>query len=373
MKKTAIALAAAAMTLGTVTVAQAAPDANTFYVGARAGWAGVHHGVGHFKSGGWNSTQKNFVTYGVYGGYQIFDYLAVELGYDDYGRLKMKSDPSDPAKQKQAKSKMTNHGANLSLKASAPLIPSTWFNGLFDGVDGYVRVGAALIRTDYKGKAFKDGDRGHKLQVSPLIGAGVEYAFIPELALRLEYTYIPKVGSWRGNGDRFPNNFHKGQTHKFKPDIHQVTLGLSYRFGQNKPQVETVNEKINLDTEVLFGFDSSKLKSEGQQLIDSKYDEVNNRMSNVNGVNVNGYTDRIGSQEYNLKLSQKRAESVANYLVSKGTDQSLVTATGYGKDNPVTGNKCDNVKGRKQLISCLAPDRRVEVVVQGEKNKKVVM
>ena len=44
-----------------------------------------------------------------------------------------------------------------------------------------------------------------------------------------------------------------------------------------------------------------------------------------------------------------------------------VTAVGYGKANPVTGNTCDAVKGRKALIACLAPDRRVELQVQGSK------
>ncbi|WP_315496998.1 OmpA family protein, partial [Haemophilus parahaemolyticus] len=69
----------------------------------------------------------------------------------------------------------------------------------------------------------------------------------------------------------------------------------------------------------------------------------------------------------NLKLSQRRAETVANYLVSKGQNAANVTAVGYGSANPVTGNTCDAVKGRKALIACLAPDRRVEVQVQGSK------
>ncbi|MCR5536181.1 MAG: hypothetical protein K6F05_02065, partial [Succinivibrio sp.] len=53
-------------------------------------------------------------------------------------------------------------------------------------------------------------------------------------------------------------------------------------------------------------------------------------------------------------------------MVKNGvTNDQLKTIQGRGKANSITGNKCDSVKGRKNLISCLAPDRRVEVIVNG--------
>ena len=58
-------------------------------------------------------------------------------------------------------------------------------------------------------------------------------------------------------------------------------------------------------------------------------------------------------------------KQVANYIVSKGAPAANVTAVGYGEANPVTGNTCDAVKGRKALIACLADDRRVEIAVNG--------
>ncbi|MDD9840548.1 porin OmpA, partial [Escherichia coli] len=76
-------------------------------------------------------------------------------------------------------------------------------------------------------------------------------------------------------------------------------------------------------------------------------------------------TDRIGSQNYNLPLSEKRAQSVVDYLVSKGIPANSISAEGRGKENPVTGNTCDNIKARAALIDCLAPDRRVEIEIQG--------
>ena len=106
MKKTAIALAIAG--LAAATVAQAAPQANTFYVGAKAGWASFHDGYTQYENPSVGSgTLTNSFTYGVFGGYQIIDNLAVELGYDDFGRAKLRNYGETAAKH-------TNHGAHLS-------------------------------------------------------------------------------------------------------------------------------------------------------------------------------------------------------------------------------------------------------------------
>jgi OOP family OmpA-OmpF porin len=80
-------------------------------------------------------------------------------------------------------------------------------------------------------------------------------------------------------------------------------------------------------------------------------------------VNVNGHTDRIGSSQYNQKLSERRAETVKAYLISKGTDASKIETYGFGKTTPV--KSCPDQKDRKALIACLQPNRRVEVEVKG--------
>lgn len=72
---------------------------------------------------------------------------------------------------------------------------------------------------------------------------------------------------------------------------------------------------------------------------------------------VEGYTDSIGSDDFNLKLSEQRADTVRDYLVSQGLADSTVTAKGFGKTNPVADN--DSAAGRQK-------NRRVEIVVSGE-------
>src|ERR1700674_3557152 len=72
---------------------------------------------------------------------------------------------------------------------------------------------------------------------------------------------------------------------------------------------------------------------------------------------VEGHTDSVGSDEYNQRLSEQRANSVRGYLVSQGVSADAITAIGFGKTNPVTDN--NTAAGRQQ-------NRRVELVVSGE-------
>ncbi len=74
-------------------------------------------------------------------------------------------------------------------------------------------------------------------------------------------------------------------------------------------------------------------------------------------ISVEGYTDSIGGDEYNMKLSQNRADSVRNYFISQGIAPTNISAEGFGKSNPVADNA--TAAGRRQ-------NRRVELVVSGE-------
>jgi len=80
-----------------------------------------------------------------------------------------------------------------------------------------------------------------------------------------------------------------------------------------------------------------------------------------------GHTDRLGSDAYNQKLSERRAASVKTYLVSKGIDANRVYTEGKGEKNPVTkADQCPGPKSKK-VIECLQPDRRVDIELIGTK------
>jgi OOP family OmpA-OmpF porin len=130
--------------------------------------------------------------------------------------------------------------------------------------------------------------------------------------------------------------------------------------------------KTTLAAKALFDFDKADLKPEGKAAIDSEVISKLSSVSKLELVLVTGHTDPIGTQAYNQKLSERRANSVRDYLVSKGVARDKIETLGMGKTQPVPGVVCNQAypKERKALIECLAPNRRVEVEVKGEATKR---
>jgi outer membrane protein OmpA-like peptidoglycan-associated protein len=117
---------------------------------------------------------------------------------------------------------------------------------------------------------------------------------------------------------------------------------------------ETARGLIMNLSDVLFDFGKYTLKPETRE-----------KLAKVSGIllthpdmhlQVEGYTDNVGSDEFNQKLSEQRADSVRDYLISQGISADSITSKGFGKTNPIASN--DTAKGRQQ-------NRRVEIVVSG--------
>ncbi|HEY5536713.1 MAG TPA: OmpA family protein [Ignavibacteria bacterium] len=90
---------------------------------------------------------------------------------------------------------------------------------------------------------------------------------------------------------------------------------------------------------IFFDFNESKLKSESYLELDRLYKFLieNSDIS----VEISGHTDNVGSDEYNITLSNARANAVKDYLVSKGINANRITSKGYGKSKPVATNDTD--------------------------------
>jgi OmpA-OmpF porin, OOP family len=126
----------------------------------------------------------------------------------------------------------------------------------------------------------------------------------------------------------------------------------------------TVIQKVSLSTDVLFDFNKAELKDTGKQKLDEFANQV--KGAKVDEIVIVGHADRIGSENYNEKLSEARAQSVKDYLAQRGAQTNVITAQGKGESAPVTGDQCKKMTGKK-LIECLQPDRRVEIEVLGSR------
>jgi outer membrane protein OmpA-like peptidoglycan-associated protein len=113
---------------------------------------------------------------------------------------------------------------------------------------------------------------------------------------------------------------------------------------------------ITLQGEVLFTTGKSDLKPAAMAKLDQIADALRGKEQPMV---VFGYTDNVGTYDNNMQLSQKRAQAVRDYLVTKGIPNDLITAQGKGPDNPVAENT--SIDGRAQ-------NRRVEIVVQPKKS-----
>ncbi|KRE99912.1 hypothetical protein ASG87_13030 [Frateuria sp. Soil773] len=121
-------------------------------------------------------------------------------------------------------------------------------------------------------------------------------------------------------------------------------------------------ERRSLSADALFAFDRSGLadiRPEGRLQLDRLARELQSREAGGT-IAVIGHADRLGSADYNQALSQRRADTVRAYLVDKGVAADAITAEGRGSSEPVA--EC-GMTARAALIACLAPDRRVEIVV----------
>jgi outer membrane protein OmpA-like peptidoglycan-associated protein len=120
--------------------------------------------------------------------------------------------------------------------------------------------------------------------------------------------------------------------------------------------VERVDEDtllVHFDSDVLFGVDSATVDADGRDTLEDVASVLNEYKKTA--VVVQGHTDSTGSEEHNQELSERRANSVRNYLVSRGVDADRMAAVGMGEGYPVASNASES--GRQE-------NRRVDILLK---------
>jgi OmpA-OmpF porin, OOP family len=132
---------------------------------------------------------------------------------------------------------------------------------------------------------------------------------------------------------------------------------------QASPVTTTVITKFVLLTDALFPFDKFQEKDlsvGGRKHLNHMIEKLPKLSSTTTKINITGYADKMGTKEYNLALSEKRAQTIRNYLVSKGiASESIRSQAGEWKNH---SDSC-NSKDKTSQIACLSADRRVEIEV----------
>lgn len=120
--------------------------------------------------------------------------------------------------------------------------------------------------------------------------------------------------------------------------------------------IEPQKDPINISEKAGFDFDKAVLRAEDKQRLDAAIAELKTLPEDAT-VQITGYTDSVGTEEYNRELSMRRAQAAQDYLVSNGVDQRRIVLSGMGESNPIASN--DTAEGR-------AMNRRVEVAAESK-------
>ena len=105
---------------------------------------------------------------------------------------------------------------------------------------------------------------------------------------------------------------------------------------------------LSLDADVFFDFDRSDLKPAGQSRLSQLASEMS--QASVQSVDIVGHTDSIGSEAYNQGLSERRAQSAADYLVGQGVNPGVISARGAGELQPIADNSTADGRARNRRV-----------------------
>ncbi|KJY82967.1 hypothetical protein TW81_12270 [Vibrio galatheae] len=271
------------------------------YIGARAGYNRIEHNC----TPDFSSCDDSDAGFGLFTGYNFNSWFALELAATDYQDYKTMLN--------QRPVQYDVEGYDITMKLTAPITKS---------VAGYVRLGGSRLDID----RVADFEMPDESGWTPMAALGMEYRLAPMVSLRAEYQYLDDVA---GNQSHFSSlgisyHFGKTMTTKAVESIEPIETELLV---VEKPKIKAEPVVLPQLPVLYFEFDSATLSEENKNKLEqvvkftTEYPETH--------IWVSGFTDQIGADAYNKRLSQRRADAVADYLVLRGVQN--VNAQGKGK------------------------------------------
>lgn len=278
--------------------------------------------------------------YKLFAGYQFNSYVSLEGGYFDLGKTDFTALVT-PAGSLYGRSEFK--GINLDLIGSIPFT---------ERLSGFGLVGVTYAKredqfTPSEAIFVADRNRDDK-NTNPKVGLGLQYAFTPSWSTRLE------VERYRLNDAIDEKGY-----------INLTTLGVVYKFGRKAEPVKAIapvyvpppvrQQEYCTKLDIEFEIDNASIQRAEKEKLAVVANFLNKYPATTAA--IEGHTDDVGGADRNLKLSQRRAESVVDYLTANfNIAKSRLTATGYGETQPIADNATEEGKRHnrriKAVISC---------------------
>ncbi len=363
--------ASAGVVMAAMAGGSALADDSGWYVGANAGEARAKIDnariTDNLLAAGFTTTaikndDKHF-GYKLFGGYQFVKYFALEGGYFDLGQFGFTANTAPPG---GLTGNTKFKGANLDAVGILPFTDRFAAFGRFGYAYTYVKdrfagSGGVIV----KDPAPSQHSSNYKF------GLGLQYVLSNSWGMRAEAERY-RLGDAVGN----------------KGDVDLYSLGILYRFGATQPVpppvaralpppeppppppappppappppcVAPAGFQVDADCRIIeqtlivrsvgFEFNSVQLTSPSRKTLDEVAASLGKQPELK--VEIQGYTDSTGAAEYNRRLSQKRAESVRSYLLSKGVNDSAVTAKGFGDASPIAPNNTTDGRAQNRRVA----------------------
>ena len=310
----------------------------------------------------WNSTDDSDVSKGVYIGKDINSRFGIEAFWNEFGDVAYESTSG-----KKGEINYKGYGANIIYNSPYKL----------GSLKPFAKLGVAKLKTTDK----KDISSTQLNTTSVIAGIGVEQELTDKLSLRAEYNYYDKDLNNLSVGLNWTPNYHVHKHNRIKPVVvKKAVLKPVVKKAVAKPKPRVVYKKVyvnkpapkakpqyqvmhrNLAGGSNFNTGSAELTFIGQNTLNRLINDIKNQRVNVQSLRVVGHTDSVGTRQSNQYLSMNRANTVANYLSTRGINRSIIQTMGRGESQPIASNKTGHGKAR---------NRRVEIAVYGTSRVRI--